>query len=334
MLGEVRLRRGLDAVGVVSVVDGVQVGREDPALRPAVAQLDRQAGLLDLPVEASAPGPCRGCARAAARSSSRPRRPCRRRCRPRARGRCPRSRRRRAGRSAGPRPRPSPSAATGSSARAAPARGFAAAGIEPSSDAVGRVDERVLRRCRPACRLERLQRRRERRAGAEPDEQRRARPGRRRSRPGRCRARRRRRCRRAACACGMWCAHQERVELVGAGHAGSLVAAARIPSLAQAVEHRRAAGRSRPRSTELLGRRPSGARRSSRRRRAPSRSLGRVALERREQRAQVGGRAGRCTVTSASGARAADRRVADRLGRRASRSGSRAGRCRAVVTQV
>ena len=51
LLREVRLGGGLDAVGVVPVVDGVQVGLEDPRLRPLVAELDREAGLLDLAVE-------------------------------------------------------------------------------------------------------------------------------------------------------------------------------------------------------------------------------------------------------------------------------------------
>src|SRR5262249_9891414 len=45
---EVRLRRGLDAVRMVAVVDVVQVGGQDALLRPGLVQLDRQAGLLDL----------------------------------------------------------------------------------------------------------------------------------------------------------------------------------------------------------------------------------------------------------------------------------------------
>ncbi len=51
MLGEVGLRRGLDAVGVVSEVDLVQVAREDPVFRVHVLELLGEAGLLDLPVE-------------------------------------------------------------------------------------------------------------------------------------------------------------------------------------------------------------------------------------------------------------------------------------------
>ena len=51
MLGEVRLRRGLDAVGVVPEVDLVQVAREDPVLRVHVLELLGEAGLLDLAVE-------------------------------------------------------------------------------------------------------------------------------------------------------------------------------------------------------------------------------------------------------------------------------------------
>ena len=47
-LREVRLRRGLDAVGVVAVVHGVQVLVEDLRLRPLARELDREARLLDL----------------------------------------------------------------------------------------------------------------------------------------------------------------------------------------------------------------------------------------------------------------------------------------------
>ena len=52
---EVGLRRGLDAVRVVAVEDGVQVGREDLVLRPLVLELQRQPGLADLAVERRAP---------------------------------------------------------------------------------------------------------------------------------------------------------------------------------------------------------------------------------------------------------------------------------------
>ncbi len=48
---EVGLRRGLDPVGVVAVVDRVQVLAQDHVLRPASAQLDREARLLDLALE-------------------------------------------------------------------------------------------------------------------------------------------------------------------------------------------------------------------------------------------------------------------------------------------
>src|SRR5947208_6434209 len=51
MAREVRLRGGLDAVGVIAVVDGVQVAGEDLVLRPAAAELDREARLLDLALE-------------------------------------------------------------------------------------------------------------------------------------------------------------------------------------------------------------------------------------------------------------------------------------------
>src|SRR5438094_898888 len=51
MAREVRLRGGLDAVGVIAVVDGVQVAGEDLVLRPAAAELDREARLLDLAIE-------------------------------------------------------------------------------------------------------------------------------------------------------------------------------------------------------------------------------------------------------------------------------------------
>src|SRR5437763_1102181 len=51
VLGEVRLGRGLDPVGVVAVVDLVHVLGQDPALRPAAAELDREAGLLQLALE-------------------------------------------------------------------------------------------------------------------------------------------------------------------------------------------------------------------------------------------------------------------------------------------
>src|SRR5205823_10050881 len=51
MLGEVGLRRGLDAVRVVAVVDGVQVLVEDARLRPLARELDREARLLHLAPE-------------------------------------------------------------------------------------------------------------------------------------------------------------------------------------------------------------------------------------------------------------------------------------------
>ena len=47
-LREVGLRRGLDAVGLVAVEDLVHVGGEDPLLRPALLELHREAGLLQL----------------------------------------------------------------------------------------------------------------------------------------------------------------------------------------------------------------------------------------------------------------------------------------------
>ena len=50
-LREVRLRRRLDAVGVVAEVDLVHPRGQDPVLRPVPAELDREAGLLDLPLE-------------------------------------------------------------------------------------------------------------------------------------------------------------------------------------------------------------------------------------------------------------------------------------------
>src|SRR5438046_1618990 len=45
-LGEVGLGGRLDPVGVIAVVDLVLVGVEDLLLRPALAQLDRETGLL------------------------------------------------------------------------------------------------------------------------------------------------------------------------------------------------------------------------------------------------------------------------------------------------
>ena len=51
MLREVRLRRGLDAVRVVAVVDGVQVLGQDRRLRLLARQLDRETRLLELAVE-------------------------------------------------------------------------------------------------------------------------------------------------------------------------------------------------------------------------------------------------------------------------------------------
>ncbi len=50
-LREVRLRRRLDSVGAVAVVDLVHVRLEDLVLRPAPVQLPREAGLLDLPLQ-------------------------------------------------------------------------------------------------------------------------------------------------------------------------------------------------------------------------------------------------------------------------------------------
>src|SRR5205823_14532928 len=49
--GEVRLGGRLDAVGVVAVVDLVQVGGEDPLLRPVLRELDGEAGLGELPLD-------------------------------------------------------------------------------------------------------------------------------------------------------------------------------------------------------------------------------------------------------------------------------------------
>src|SRR5438067_1012594 len=51
MAREVRLRGGLDAVGVIPVVDGVQVAGENLVLRPAAAELDRETRLPDLALE-------------------------------------------------------------------------------------------------------------------------------------------------------------------------------------------------------------------------------------------------------------------------------------------
>src|SRR5581483_8136829 len=51
MLGEVRLRGGLDAVRVVAEVDLVHPLAEDLRLRPVLVELDREAGLLDLALE-------------------------------------------------------------------------------------------------------------------------------------------------------------------------------------------------------------------------------------------------------------------------------------------
>ena len=48
---EVRLGRSLDPVGVVAVVDVVEVGGEDPVLRPGTRELDGEAGLDDLPLQ-------------------------------------------------------------------------------------------------------------------------------------------------------------------------------------------------------------------------------------------------------------------------------------------
>ena len=50
VLREVRLCSRLDAVRLVSVVDLVQVRRQDALLRPCAVQLRRQAGLLHLPL--------------------------------------------------------------------------------------------------------------------------------------------------------------------------------------------------------------------------------------------------------------------------------------------
>jgi hypothetical protein len=54
-LREVRLRRRFDPVGVVSVVDLVLVGVQDLGLRPAVAELDREARLLGLALDRPLP---------------------------------------------------------------------------------------------------------------------------------------------------------------------------------------------------------------------------------------------------------------------------------------
>src|SRR5438067_1945160 len=51
MVGEVGLRRGIDPVRVVAVIHLVHVLGEDSVFRPALAELDREAGLLDLPLE-------------------------------------------------------------------------------------------------------------------------------------------------------------------------------------------------------------------------------------------------------------------------------------------
>src|SRR5262249_37780634 len=53
--GEVRLRRRLDAVGVVPVVDGVQILVEDVVLRVPAAELDGEAGLFELALERTFP---------------------------------------------------------------------------------------------------------------------------------------------------------------------------------------------------------------------------------------------------------------------------------------
>ena len=50
-LREVRLRSGLDSVRPVPVVHLVQVRLEDPLLLPCLVQLEREAGLLDLPLQ-------------------------------------------------------------------------------------------------------------------------------------------------------------------------------------------------------------------------------------------------------------------------------------------
>ena len=55
VLGEIDLGSGLDAVGAGAEVDVVQPGLEDPVLLPFLAELDRQARLLDLAAE-GAPG--------------------------------------------------------------------------------------------------------------------------------------------------------------------------------------------------------------------------------------------------------------------------------------
>ena len=54
-LREVSLRGRLDAVGVVAEVDLVHPGGEDALLRPVATELDRQAGLFDLPLERPLP---------------------------------------------------------------------------------------------------------------------------------------------------------------------------------------------------------------------------------------------------------------------------------------
>ena len=112
-LREIGLRGGLDTVGVVAEVDLVHPGGEDALLRPVATELDRQAGLSDLPFERPLPRDVEVAdellrdRRAAlddlalvqvAQGGAE---------------RCPRSRRRRAGRSGGPRPRSSPSRSMG-----------------------------------------------------------------------------------------------------------------------------------------------------------------------------------------------------------------------------
>src|SRR2546421_4374670 len=54
-LREVRLSGGLDPVRVVAVVDLVLVRVQDLLLRPALAQLDREAGLLELALDRPLP---------------------------------------------------------------------------------------------------------------------------------------------------------------------------------------------------------------------------------------------------------------------------------------
>ena len=54
-LREVRLRGGLDAVGLVPVVHLVQVRRQDPVLRPGAVELRREAGLLELALHGPLP---------------------------------------------------------------------------------------------------------------------------------------------------------------------------------------------------------------------------------------------------------------------------------------